>query len=143
MTFLMSIKPEYAELILSRKKTVEIRKKRIHAVAGDVVIIYATTPIKRIVGYFTIKCIDYGPVLQIWETYGNDSCLSLESYCMYVHDANMVCAICLGDATRTRAIDLDTIRNNYHIHIPQSYMCLDDVLAKEIKSILIASKQQS
>lgn len=137
MTFLMSIKPEYAELILSRKKTVEIRKKRIHAVAGDVVIVYATAPIKSIVGYFTIKCVDYGPALQIWETYGHDSCLTLEKYYMYVRDANMVCAICLEDATRTKTVDLGTIRNDYHIHIPQSYMCLEEVLVRELRGEML------
>lgn len=51
---LMSVHPEFAEAILAGTKTVEFRKK---PVAADVthVAIYATQPVGRVVGIFSIE----------------------------------------------------------------------------------------
>jgi predicted transcriptional regulator len=51
---LLSIHPEYAEALVSGHKTVEFRKR---ALAADVthVAIYATMPVGRIVGVFSVK----------------------------------------------------------------------------------------
>lgn len=51
MDVLLSLKPKYAEMILSGKKTVELRKRWANKEV-DKVWIYATEPVGKILGYF-------------------------------------------------------------------------------------------
>jgi len=53
MNAILSIKPQYANAILKKEKTVEFRKK-VFKNEVDRVYIYSSSPVKRIVGYFTI-----------------------------------------------------------------------------------------
>lgn len=59
MNIILSIKPKYAELIYSGKKTVEWRhtypKKNFYW--WDCVYIYETAPVKRVTGYFKVNPI--------------------------------------------------------------------------------------
>lgn len=50
---LMSIKPIFAEEILTGFKKFELRSKTANIASGDKVIMYASTPIKSLVGMFT------------------------------------------------------------------------------------------
>lgn len=57
LRYVLSIKPEYADAILNRKKTMEIRKRfglsgwRINC---ETVYLYATSPVRKIIGRCTI-----------------------------------------------------------------------------------------
>jgi predicted transcriptional regulator len=62
---LLSIKPRFAKSILSGEKQYEFRK-RIFARSVDVVVIYATMPIARVVGEFDIRSVIEAPILDLW-----------------------------------------------------------------------------
>lgn len=64
---LMSMKPEYADMILHGSKKYEFRK---HGFKREIdkVFIYATKPVSKIVGYFTFDEILRGTTSEIWET---------------------------------------------------------------------------
>jgi len=49
---LMSIKPHFAEEILSGKKKFELRARVAPLNSGDLVIVYASSPVKSIIGVF-------------------------------------------------------------------------------------------
>ena len=53
----VSIKPEFTEKILSKEKSIELRKVRPHVVSGDYVIIYASAPVMGVVGIARVKHI--------------------------------------------------------------------------------------
>ncbi len=63
---LMSIHPEYAEALLDGTKTVELRKS---AVADDVshIVIYATAPIQRVLGWVETVSVEHGSPSAIWK----------------------------------------------------------------------------
>ena len=66
MTIILSIKPEYADLIFAGKKVYEYRrrftKKRV-----DRIIIYATKPASMILGEARVKKVHYDSVENLWE----------------------------------------------------------------------------
>lgn len=74
MNVLLSIKPEFANKILSGEKTYEFRKTPItKADSVDKVILYASSPVQRIVGTFRINQIVSGAPEELWERYGESS----------------------------------------------------------------------
>lgn len=64
MNMLMSIKPCYAEKILSGEKTIEFRKRKFKPV--DRIYIYETSPVKMVVGYFKYYDVLVKNPLLIW-----------------------------------------------------------------------------
>jgi predicted transcriptional regulator len=51
----ISVKPEFANKIVEREKTIELRKVKPHVREGDYVIIYASSPVMAVVGFGMIK----------------------------------------------------------------------------------------
>jgi predicted transcriptional regulator len=47
---LMSIRPKYADLIFSGEKTHELRRKVPNVSSGDVIVVYSSSPEKRMKG---------------------------------------------------------------------------------------------
>jgi len=83
MIALVSIKPKYADLILSGEKTIELRKMFNHKI--NRVYLYASSPVKRIVAVFDCNATDF-------QVYNNDyvcelACVSLEEYCDYFRNS--------------------------------------------------------
>jgi predicted transcriptional regulator len=63
---LISIHPEYADKILAGEKRLEYRR-RWAATAVDVLVIYATAPIQRVVGLAKIETVFHGTKTKLWE----------------------------------------------------------------------------
>lgn len=63
----ISVKPNYAFKIINGQKTIELRKNRPNVINGDYVIIYATVPIKTVVGFGKIKKIIETTPSKMWE----------------------------------------------------------------------------
>lgn len=62
----MSIKPPFAEAILRGEKRFEFRKV-IFARPVDIIVVYVTVPVKRVVAEFDIRCILRNRVSKLWE----------------------------------------------------------------------------
>jgi type I restriction enzyme S subunit len=74
MNVLLSIKPEFGEKILSQQKKYEFRKNPItKADSINNVILYASSPIQRIIGFFEIKRVICESPQELWERYGEES----------------------------------------------------------------------
>lgn len=74
---LLSIKPVYASLILEGLKWWEFRKKAPCVAPSTRVYIYATFPVSKIVGYFTLGDVIGGDVANIYQRTYMHACLSL------------------------------------------------------------------
>lgn len=93
---LMSIRPEFADRILAGTKRIEFRKRRL---AGDVtdVIVYATTPVRAIVGAFRIAGQDTRPPRDLWNDYVDVAGISQARYLEYYAGRDMATGILVGD----------------------------------------------
>jgi predicted transcriptional regulator len=67
MRVLLSIKPEYAEKILSGEKKFEFRKSAFKNKSVKTVVIYATKPIGKVIGEFEVDQIISGSPVDLWK----------------------------------------------------------------------------
>jgi predicted transcriptional regulator len=67
MKVLLSIKPQFAEKILTGEKKFEFRRSIFKKPQVRVVIIYASAPIQKVIGEFTISEILYDKVDSLWQ----------------------------------------------------------------------------
>jgi predicted transcriptional regulator len=65
---LLPIKPEYAQPIMDGTKRVEFRKT-VFSQEPTHVVIYASSPVKKVVGYFEVDTVDVDAVDALWAKY--------------------------------------------------------------------------
>jgi len=67
---LLSVKPKYAEMILNGTKTIEFRRKIWKDRSVDTVLLYASSPVCKVLGEFVIGSIWHFDALRLWEVCG-------------------------------------------------------------------------
>lgn len=89
---LMSIHPEYAEALLDGTKTVELRRSRF---ANDIshILIYATSPVQKVLGWAKTGPIKEGSPTRIWETHKGQAGISRSTYRAYFQGSRRAIAI--------------------------------------------------
>lgn len=122
----LSIKPQYADLILNGEKTVELRRVRPKLQPGDLVILYATAPISAILGCFTTLDVITAPIQEIWDTFGPQSSISHDLFFDYFQGVDEGVAILVDKTFRLipneEESDLTRLRETYAgFHPPQGY----------------------
>lgn len=89
MNALLSIKPEFADKILSGEKQYEFRKTRFSSPAEvDTIFMYASSPAQELVGSFTFDDIVKGPPAELWREFGEQSGIKSESRFMDYFSGN-------------------------------------------------------
>lgn len=66
---LLPIKPKYAFAIMNKEKKVEFRKANFKNRDSEICIVYASSPYKKLIGYFMIKNILEEDTKFIWKKY--------------------------------------------------------------------------
>ncbi len=92
---LLSIHPRFAQLILDGCKKVEFRRTRFKEHISHVVI-YATYPVKRIIGFFKVKQIDEATPKQLWTRYQELGGVDHEFFWSYYAATSQGVAIRIG-----------------------------------------------
>ena len=98
MNVLLSIKPKYVEEIMNGNKKYEFRKS-IFRCREDVelVYIYSTSPVKKIVGVFTIETIIEDHPRKLWESFRDFSGIGEEEFFSYFGGNKKGFSIGIGD----------------------------------------------
>lgn len=118
---LISIKPEYVKLILSGKKLYEYRKRVPSEV--QIAVIYATSPIKKIVGEFYVNEILSMPPKDLWNKTHKYSGLSRDKFFQYFDGVCFAYALSIKKVMKYESpMDLSTI--NLKV-APQSWQYID------------------
>lgn len=119
MKVLLSIKPEFVEKIFAGTKKFEFRKSLFKRTGVNCVVIYASAPIKRVVGEFEIEDILSDTVYDIWEQTKEQSGITRDFYNSYFQNRKTANAIQIGHVKKykkTRPL------SDYHIiQAPQSF----------------------
>lgn len=115
---LLSIKPEYVNKILSGKKKYEFRKFHCRNDI-DTIVIYATTPVKRVVGEASIISIIEGCVEDVWDQTSPDGGITKSAFKEYYKNKEVAIAYQLGDVVAYKEpFELSDIGLTY---VPQSF----------------------
>lgn len=96
----LSLRPIYAELIISGTKTVELRRIRPRAIPGTLVIIYASSPVKHVVGTCVVDEINTATPEEIWRLHGARTGLDWPALSAYFKDKERGVAIAVMSPTR-------------------------------------------
>ena len=84
MNVLLSIKPKYVKAILNGTKKYEFRKSAFRCKEDiELVYMYATSPVKKIVGVFTIECIVEDYPKNLWAKFKQFSGIEEEEFFRY------------------------------------------------------------
>ena len=120
---IISLKPRYAELVASGKKSVELRNRIVRLNPGTKVWIYATQPMGCVVAFAKVKSVVHDEPALIWRRFERDICIEKTHFDSYTEDRERVSAVML---TAVRELPepptLDRIRKMAGaFHPPQFY----------------------
>ena len=116
---LLSIKPEYVERILQKKKTYEFRK-RLPACNVDVIHIYCTYPVMKVVAKVRVTEVLKASPTSLWEKTKHCAGISRSNYRQYFRGCKIAYAFSLGELT---VFDSPKDINEYGLSAPpQSFV---------------------
>lgn len=120
MNVLLSIKPEYAEKILNGCKKYEFRRILFKNPMVKKVVIYASSPIQKVIGEFDVECILSLEPEKLWEKTEKYSGVNKEFYDSYFEGKDIGHAIKVKNTRRYRKrLEL----SDYNIkYAPQSFV---------------------
>lgn len=122
---LLSIKPEYAQVILDGKKEYEFRKRRCRSDVHKIVF-YATAPWSCVVGEAEIEEIIEGSPTHIWELAKTAAGITPKKYREYYHGRKTAVAYKLRNVV---AYEPTRSLADYGVtQVPQSFIYIDDDL---------------
>lgn len=95
---LMSIRPQYAEKIFNRTKTVELRRIKPRQIQeDDLIFVYVSSPIKSLVGAFTVSSVMEKSLFTLWKNVKNYAGVSRVEFLNYFHGVEAGVAIFIKD----------------------------------------------
>jgi len=122
MTVLLSIKPQFASKIFDGSKKYEFRKTIFKRNDIEKVVVYASSPIQRVVGEFEVEEIISDTIKKVWEKTSKFSGITKEIYESYFINKNMAHAIKIGDVKKYSS---PKYLGDYNIFFaPQSFVYL-------------------
>ena len=124
---LLSIHPRHATAILDGRKTVELRRTRLPIDVSHVVV-YATSPMQTIVGWFEVDAIERDRPSRLWNRHGPATGVSRREFRTYFHGAEEGTAISVGRVVVLKSpVELSRVWSSSP---PQSFCYLDARLAQ-------------
>ncbi len=130
---LMSIRPKYVEEILSGKKLFEFRKAVFKEDDVQKVIIYASSPVKRIVAEFDIKEITSDTPEAIWKECAKYAGIDKHSFMEYFSNKKKAFSIGIHNLKIFNE-PIDPYKGIDGFRPPQSYMFMNQKLDKLLNS---------
>lgn len=122
----LSLKPRFAEAILSGNKAVELRRVEPRITVPTRALIYASTPIRSLVGQCVVYEVLRLPLQELWRRFGTDAALSYREYQDYFTGTDTGVALRLSNPTRLSApIPLSKLQQSVdRFRAPQSFAYL-------------------
>ena len=142
-TLMISVKPEYAAMLLSGRKTVELRRIRPRVEPGDVVLLYATLPECRVVGYCHVTEVLLAVPAALWSDVGSATGVSRVDFDRYFEGAQIAVGIVMERPTRiTERLSLEELRRLVPgFRPPQSFRYIGST-EKKLQQVLLGAVQR-
>ncbi len=107
---ILSIKPVYANQILARTKTIELRKSAMGLGAGDVILVYSSAPEQRIGFWVRVSEVETLPVEQMWERHHEHLGIGYEDYAAYFSGTQNAVGLHIGEVHPLLPVPLGEIQ---------------------------------
>lgn len=120
---LLSIKPDYASAIFDGSKHYEFRRKIFANPDIERVIVYASSPVKRVVGEFEIEHIIESEISSLWERTGRHSGICKSTFERYFNGTERGFAIKIKHAVKYDS-PLELAADFEISHAPQFFVYL-------------------
>lgn len=132
---LLSLKPRFAMSILNGTKTVELRRVAPTVEPGHIVLIYASSPVRQLLGKCRVVSLDVGPKSAIWERYGSQCGVTEAEYEAYFEGVQDAVAIVVDSpCTLQEPPSLATLRNRMAgFRPPQSFRYLSSSMLQQLE----------
>lgn len=119
----LSLRPAYAEMILDGGKTVELRRIRPRAAEGSIVVIYAASPVRAVVGLCRVHALVGAHPDEIWNLHGHLAGIDRQQFDEYFAGTETAVAITVKSPSRFRPpLPLAELRLNWvGFQPPQSF----------------------
>ncbi|MBP5973777.1 ASCH domain-containing protein [Brasilonema sp. CT11] len=139
---LLSIRPKYAQKIFDGNKKVELRRVRTRLDKDDLVLVYASSPQKALIGYFEVDRILEIPIQKfpedlnkIWNQVSKTAEISRQEFDIYYAGASLsVCIFLKNVQLLPQPVTLTRLREELSdFRPPQSYHYLTENEFKTIK----------
>ncbi|MBW2977172.1 hypothetical protein KY347_07055 [Candidatus Woesearchaeota archaeon] len=141
MTKLFSIKEKYSNKIYSKEKLVEFRRQNVDVQEGEFCLIYTSSPVKKITGYFIVKEKIRTTIQKLWELTKEIAGISHKEFKEYFKECEFGTAIVFKEIQKfTKTWGLDELRKRGNFRPPQSYYNLNDLLI-DLFSAFVPQKQ--
>lgn len=128
---LLPIRPKFANAIMDGTKRVEFRKVKFQRHVRHV-IVYASSPVQRIIGYFSVAGIDEGSPTALWRKYQDVGGIAEAEFRDYYRSADSGIAINVGEVKPLkRPMTLGSLKRN--LTAPQSFAYLDAGVMVKLK----------
>lgn len=122
MKVLLSIKPEFAELIFAGTKKFEFRKVIFKDRSVKTVVVYASYPTKKVIGEFRIESILDDKPTQLWKKTKRHSGINEKYFFEYFANKEVAYAIKVKSVKRYRKALC--LREDFNLSPPQSFLYL-------------------
>ena len=123
----LSLKPRFAEAILAGVKTVELRRTEPKIVVPTRALLYASTPVRALVGKCIVDSVRSADLATLWDQYGPRSDLCHSEFLQYFDGVGRGAALTLTQPQAfSQQIDLEDLRAKPKgFRPPQSYAYID------------------
>jgi len=117
---LLSIKPKYADKIFAGTKKYEFRRNIFKNRDIKTVVVYASSPVQKVIGEFEIETILSKDIDQLWNLTGQESGINKDFFFEYYKGRDSGFAIKIKKALRYE-IPLD-LKRDFNLTPPQSFV---------------------
>jgi predicted transcriptional regulator len=135
----ISIKPEFANKIISNYKLIELRKSKPSSKAGDFVIIYSTVPDKSVIGFAKITRIIEATPDFMWNEHSDVLGIDKHRFFKYYRNSKKAIGIELSCICKLKtSISLNNIKSIYpRFSPPQTYKYIPFFSALRVYKIFV------
>jgi predicted transcriptional regulator len=127
MNALLSIRPNYSEAIMTGSKRYEFRRKIFKNRNIQIVYMYSTSPVQKIVGAFDIKTIIKDHPERLWATYSRYSGLNDREFFEYFKNIDQGFAIAIENVRKFKE-PIDPWKLIPQFTPPQSFRYIDNLI---------------
>lgn len=137
MAKLFSIKEKYSNRIYSKEKLVEFRRQNVNVNKDEFCLIYTSSPVKKITGYFIVKEKIRTSISKLWKLTKEFAGISYTEFREYFKECKLGTAIVFKKIQKfSKALGLDDLRKKGEFSPPQSYCNLNDLLIELFNSFI-------